>query len=496
MDGSPVNNNENKHTMSKKIIAIATVLMYLTVMAQPQSNWTTFDIKNSDITGNTILALATDSKNNKWVGTSEGLCRLSGKTWTDYAMFNDKLKGQFVNCLSVDKQGTLWIGTDDYGVIEFDGRNFSEHSAETRRLNMKFIRCITIDKQDVKWFGVTLGGVVRYDGREWTKYTAAESGLLSDFVLCITIDRRGRKWIGTNDGLCLFDDNRWIGYTTKNSDLPDNIVPAIAIDKDDVKWLGTLAGLCRYDGNTWTTYNTSNSPMPGNQVNALSFDQSGALWIATDNGVAVFDGNDHWVTYTTANSRFPAKNVQSLVIDNQGNKWFGTDFQGLVRFSACGISGTVTDESGNPMADVKLTCGNYSATTDKDGAYILEIPAGTATVLRIDDASANATPASRDMTQLRGFAFGQDFTVSLAAAEGTGTERVVVNPYLDKGYITITLESPKAEIEFIDASGTSIRKIPEYLNGNRITISRMPKGMYTVKIKTVKGEKSLKFNLR
>ena len=33
-------------------------------------------------------------------------------------------------------------------------------------------------------------------------------------------------------------------------------------------------------------------------------------------------------------------------------------------------------------------------------------------------------------------------------------------------------------------------------DGNRITISRIPKGMYTVKIKTVKGEKSLKFNLR
>ena len=483
--------------MSKKIIAIAALLMSVACFAQPQSSWTVFDIKNSDIIGNTILALAADAKQNKWVGTSQGLCKLSGKTWTDYAMFNDKLKGQFVNCLTVDKRNTLWIGTDDYGVIEFDGRQFTEHSQETRRLNMKFIRCITIDKNDVKWFGVTLGGIVRYDGNDWTKYTSADCGLTSDFILCISIDRRGRKWIGTNDGLCLYDDNRWISYTTKNSKLPDNIVPAIAIDKDDVKWLGTLSGLCRYDGDTWTTYNKDNSPLPGNQINALAFDQAGALWIATDNGIAVFDGERNWKTYTTANSPFPAKNVQTLVIDNQGNKWFGTDFQGLVRLSSNGVSGRVTDEQGNPQSGIKVACGNMEAEIDDNGIYYLEVPTGTSASVRIADSDVSPTPAQHDVSQLRGFAFNQDFTVGSAmTAQGKSSEKIVVNPFLEQGYITITMESPTAEVEFVNAAGTSIRKIPQYQNGNRITISKMPKGMYTVYIRTAKGEKSIKFNLR
>ncbi|MBQ3950319.1 MAG: hypothetical protein II661_07595, partial [Bacteroidales bacterium] len=188
-----------------KTYKILVVVLLLSVLRSPLSvcqaqNWTMFNMQNSEL-GNSVLAMTSDKKNNKWFGTDLGMARLTGKTWTDFAMFNEKLKGQYVNCLTVDANNMLWIGTDDYGVIEFDGSRWTEHKNEMKRLQMKFISKIAIDRNDVKWIGVTLGGLVRYDGREWTKYTSNDSELLSDFILCVAIDRRNRKWIGTNDGL-------------------------------------------------------------------------------------------------------------------------------------------------------------------------------------------------------------------------------------------------------------------------------------------------------
>nr|MCR5064475.1 hypothetical protein [Bacteroidales bacterium] len=96
-----------------------------------------------------------------------------------------------------------------------------------------------------------------------------------------------------------------------------------------------------------------------------------------------------------------------------------------------------------------------------------------------------------------GAMFHQDFTASSGMeAQGASKERVVVNPFLDQGYITISMESPVAEVEFVGPDGQSVRKLPQYRNEARITISKMPKMNYTLFIRTEKGEKKLLFNLK
>lgn len=477
----------------KRYILLAFLL--LTAASQAQ-NWTAFNTGNSEL-GNTVMAMASDKKNQKWFGTDLGLARLTGKSWTDFSMFNEKLKDQYVNCLTVDGNNVIWIGTDDYGVIEFDGSRWTEYKSEMKRLQMKFISAIAIDRNEVKWIGVTLGGLVRYDGNEWEKYTAQSSGLLSDFILCVAIDRRNRKWIGTNDGLSVFDDNRWTSYTTQNSQLPDKIVPAILIDKNDVKWIATLGGLARLEGTTWKIYNTSNSPLPCNSINDLAFDPSGAIWMVTDKGVALFDGKSSWQVYTPKNAKIPNDVIRRVIVDGQGNKWFGSALQGAVRFSAHPVKGCVRDEKGNPVAGVTLTAGSATATTDASGEYCLEMPINGSATLVPDFEGRTFEPASRKLTTVTGALFAQDFVCSSAmVAQGNSGENITINPYLEQGYITITMESPVAEVEFVNAKGESIRTIPQYKNEARITISRMPKANYTLYIRTAKGEKSVQFNLK
>ncbi|MBO4308189.1 MAG: T9SS type A sorting domain-containing protein [Bacteroidales bacterium] len=460
-------------------------------------NWTTFNTTNSEL-GNTVLAMVSDQRNNKWFGTDLGLASLKGRTWTDYSMFNEKLKGQYVNCLSVDDRGIIWIGTDDYGVIEFDGSRWTEHKEQMKRLQMKFISEIAIDKNDVKWIGVTLGGLVMYDGNQWEKFTAANSGLLSDFILCVSIDRRNRKWIGTNEGLSLFDGNRWISFTKSNSKLPDNIVPSVLVDKNDVKWIATLGGLARFDGNEWKVFNTSNSPLPCDQINDLAFDPSGALWMATDKGIALFDGVGRWHVYTPNNSKLPNDVMRRIMVDGQGSKWFGSSLMGLVRFSAQPVVGRVVDRNGQPVQGVEVQCGENVVTTDVNGEYYFEVATNANVTVTPNGEGFTFEPAKRTLTTVSGACFVEDFVVTSGGlvAQGASAEHVMVNPFLEQGYITITLESPEAEVEFLNAKGQNVRTIPNYKNGAKINITRMAKGNYTLKIRTTKGEKTLLFNLK
>lgn len=434
----------------KQTLTIAiTLLLASAAMAQ---KWTNYTTKNSDLTGNNILAVNVDNRGNLWVGTTQGLNSFRNGSWTDYSDFNEKLKNQFVNCL-LSEGNTLWIGTDDYGVIEFNGNRWYEHNEETRRLNMKYIRDIAVDHAGTKWIGVTLSGFVSYDGVNWNKYTANDSELLSDFILCVVVDNRDRKWIGTNDGLCVFDGNRWTSYTTKNSKIAHNIVLSIAIDKQNVKWIGTLEGLCRFDGENWKIYHTDNSPIPGNQVNDLAFDKEGHLWMATDGGVAVFDCNDRWDTFR-GGDKLPRCMYQNIAIDRSGNIWFGTDEKGLYCLSDY------------TMAQPALAENN-------------ETP-------RPDDLAAASEPTP-----------GKGSKADKPKAEAPEAEdRIKLTPNLEEGYLTITMNAPEAQVTFLNAKGEKVRSVPRYINGSHINISKMKKGTYTVKVKSKNGTRTAKFTLK
>ena len=411
-------------------------------------------------------------------------------------MFNKKLKDQFINCIAIDKRGVLWIGTDDYGVFEFNGTHWTEHPKEMQKYNMAVIRDIAVDQDGVVWIGVTLSGLVRCEGSNWKKFTADANGLKSDFIMDIAIDKDNAKWVATNEGVSKFDGTSWTSYTTANSKLPIGNVPAIAIDRKDVKWIGTISGLCRFDGSDWQIFDTKNSPLPDNQINAICIDSRGAIWMATNKGVAVFNGKDKWQVYNARNSKIPNAAVRCMMIDQKGTKWFGTQGGGLVRFDGYGVKGRVVDEKGKPVAGMSVKCGTRSATTDAEGLYYFELPQDASGEISLAT-DATVEPTNHTFNNLNGFLFVKDFTVSTAiVAKGNSKEKVVVTPYLAEGYITISLESPTAEVEFVNAKGESVRTIANYKNGAKITIAKMPKAPYTLYIRTVKGEKSLQFNLK
>ena len=157
--------------------------------------------------------------------------------------------------------------------------------------------------------------------------------------------------------------------------------------------------------------------------------------------MAVFDGVDRWAVFTAKNSPLPAGNVYKVANDNRGNHWFGNDSRGLAR-----LSGFVMPEKGAVAEERKS-----GKTEERKG--------------QTEQAMA-------------------------------GDERVRINPHLQEGYITISIESSQANITFTNSQGKVVKTVNGYKNNQHISIKKMPKGMYMVGVKTVRGEKKIKFNLK
>ena len=77
-----------------------------------------------------------------------------------------------------------------------------------------------------------------------------------------------------------------------------------------------------------------------------------------------------------------------------------------------------------------------------------------------------------------------------------GEERVRINPHLNEGYITISMESPTATVTFTNKAGKVVKTVTNYRNNQKISINKLAKGMYTVGVATARGEKRIKFNLK
>ena len=83
------------------------------------------------------------------------------------------------------------------------------------------------------------------------------------------------------------------------------------------------------------------------------------------------------------------------------------------------ITGTITDNSGTPLAGVTVSDGTRSAITNASGAYTLVVPAGSYT-LTPTKVSCSFAPATRDVTVTTGTFSGQDFTATVLTYTTSG----------------------------------------------------------------------------
>ena len=97
-----------------------------------QANYT----QSKGLSSNDIRAIVVDKTDQVWVGTSHGLCRLTGETWTEMLRIDD------ISLLYADEAGKIWIGVDER-LLDGNGKIVFQMSAT--------IQSITEDQQGQMW---------------------------------------------------------------------------------------------------------------------------------------------------------------------------------------------------------------------------------------------------------------------------------------------------------------------------------------------------------
>ena len=154
------------------------------------------------ICNNWVNCLLTDTENNLWAGTTNGISKLNLKTMTfsNYLYANEKNKGFTVKSMAlVEKK--VWIGTDK-GVFVFDKKNDNWEKITTPELNSLQVSSIVYDKHGSVWIS-GFNRIFKVNTKNYNTivYTASEGILIPEFQRnAVTYTPDGQLFFGGING--------------------------------------------------------------------------------------------------------------------------------------------------------------------------------------------------------------------------------------------------------------------------------------------------------
>jgi signal transduction histidine kinase/ligand-binding sensor domain-containing protein len=267
-----------------------------------------------------IVTMARDRESNVWIGTSNGLARVSNDGVTSVNS-SQGWSAEPVTALFEDREGSLWVGRAD-GIERLRDSVFMTYYA-SGGMPSRNNGPLYVDSEGRTWFGPSEGGLYWRKEGHLGRITAA--AVQKDIVYSID-GRKGELWIGRRGGLTHFRESgaSFIAKTYTAADgLAQNRVYAVHRSSDGTVWAGTLsAGLSRLKDGSFTTYTVANG-LVSNSISSIAESSDGTMWFGTPNGLNELSGG-HFRAYTSKDG-LPPGNVNCLLPDSNGVLWIGTD---------------------------------------------------------------------------------------------------------------------------------------------------------------------------
>jgi ligand-binding sensor domain-containing protein len=313
----------------------------------------------NSIISSRIRWLYEDRSKNIWVGTEEGISKLtSTKAFLQYRLLplqKNTLGGKVVSSIIADKDSIIWVGYGGGGFDKIDiGTNEIIHYKNipynNNSLSVNDVVCMHKDKNGILWIGTSYGGLNRFDPetgkfKVYRNIKSDNSSLKSDWVQQILETSDGKFLVGTNDGLQLFDrrTEKFFDYQPENVNdkvkLPRIFsVNSLFQDRSGDIWIGTwLDGLFRYESKKQFLHHYK--PIAGDikslsasKVSFITEDSKGNIWIGTHSGgFNKFDKAAQTFTRFTTRDGLPNDVVFGILEDESGFLWIST-MKGLTKF--------------------------------------------------------------------------------------------------------------------------------------------------------------------
>lgn len=309
---------------------------------QDTSIWVNFN-KEHDFPSNRIVNVALDTKNNVWAATFDaGLVKFDGKTWVNYNEDNSPIPYNVCTSVDLDEDGNVWLGSEQ-GLVKLSNDNFEVFTSANSLLPVSGINALKVNENTV-WVGTTFG-LIKIVGDNWELIRRSNSDIPADWIRAIEVDNEGNLWIGTNnDGVArMNNDGSWEHYNKDNSNIPGNAISSITHGINGEIWVGhreTLyigdngqpvitneGGLSMFDGNTWSK---DFSFLPYNTVNTVKVHEE-IVWIGTSRGLVRYQ-NGIAVTFTVETSDITHNIIFDVAIQPDNVVWFASLGGGLLKY--------------------------------------------------------------------------------------------------------------------------------------------------------------------
>lgn len=314
-----------------------------------------------------VNALAYDAKRRcYWIGTEGALycADLQLKNFTRISQLN----GNSVKCLAEESNGNLYIGTDN-GLYRLSLDNsilhFEHDSRDASSIPNNIVWSCFVDKWQNVWIG-TDNGLSRLSTHTYFQYTSLDKITLSGEGNClheICQTRDGEWWLGGTNGLIRFGMNAsqnasdgnvaWYKQNSSSYPLSHNRVRKIYEDREGDVWVCTDHGVNFYNRQTKQMHNFIVCDKTGKYSTAWAYDvledKQGRMWMASYMGGIFVISKQRLLSLMTHSSgsttivadyhfsdqgknALSGLHVGQMVIDAQGMVW-ASSFSSLDRIN-------------------------------------------------------------------------------------------------------------------------------------------------------------------
>ena len=260
---------------------------------------------------NAIFSILGDSEQNVWVGTRNGMTRLS-RSLVQVVAFPDDQESDF-GTISMDEYGSLWAASSQLMHVQ-GSKSKPWHFKGLEGIR---IRNVLRSRDQSLWIGTNGYGL--YHIRSSTiDHLGVDRGLVDNYVRSLTQARDGSLWIGTDNGVSHLDVHGFHSLTDKDG-LAYNSIRSIIEDNTGDIWIGTDHGLSHLRGGAFVE-DAATRALSNEKVWSVFQDSDGGMWFGT-RGAGLFSFLQGRITQYGAARGLVSDSIYCILEDPGKHLW-------------------------------------------------------------------------------------------------------------------------------------------------------------------------------
>lgn len=260
---------------------------------------------------NTVLNFFEDDEKNLWIGTQDGMLRLT-RTPVRIVPLPQAVDSDF-GTLYADRDGTLWVVSTDV----FQVRNGVAAIWPHPQLPNLRARNIFRDRSGALWIGTDGDGLIRID-RGQILHLTTRDGLVNNFIRVIVQSRDGSMWFGTDEGVSHWTAHGFVNYRMRDG-LSYFSTRALIEGRNGDIWIGTDRGLSHLRAGVFL-HDSATAALAEEKVWSIHEDPAGGLWLGTrSNGL--YRWKESRLTHFTTAQGLASNSIYQILEDRQGGLW-------------------------------------------------------------------------------------------------------------------------------------------------------------------------------